>query len=66
MRIFWRERMFETAGFREGRMQHLRPKRPRLKLSVEEYTLLRRRVLERDRVAMSKLWFDEKTCTCII
>jgi 5-methylcytosine-specific restriction endonuclease McrA len=40
--------MFETAGFREGRMQHLRPKRPRLKLHVEEYALLRRRVLERD------------------
>jgi 5-methylcytosine-specific restriction endonuclease McrA len=29
-------------------MQKLCQKRPRLKLSVEEYTLLRRRVLERD------------------
>jgi 5-methylcytosine-specific restriction endonuclease McrA len=29
-------------------MQRLRQKRPRLKLSIEEYDLLRHRVLERD------------------
>ena len=32
----------------KGTMQQLRQKRPRLKLSVEEYSLLRHRVLERD------------------
>jgi 5-methylcytosine-specific restriction endonuclease McrA len=38
--------MFKTLTL--GDKKRLRQKRPRLKLSVEEYNLLRRRVLERD------------------
>jgi 5-methylcytosine-specific restriction endonuclease McrA len=35
-------------GFSQKTMQRLRQKHPRLKLSLEDYNLLRKRVLERD------------------
>ena len=47
MLIFWQEQMSRTASHKET-MKHLRQKRPRLKLGVEGYNLLRHRVLERD------------------
>ncbi len=47
MRIFLREPMLEMAN-RKRRLQQLRKKRPRLKLSARDYHLLRQRVLERD------------------
>ena len=47
MRIFLLEQPLERANPR-GAMEQLRQKRPRLKLSAEDYNLLRQRVLERD------------------
>jgi predicted restriction endonuclease len=61
--IFWPEQTLQRVGLRspslcaqlspmgyaqEKPMDQLRQKRPRLKLSVEDYNLLRHRVLERD------------------
>ncbi len=47
MRIFLRERTCQKTGLDKS-MQHLRQKRPRVKLSVKDYKLLHQRVLERD------------------
>jgi 5-methylcytosine-specific restriction endonuclease McrA len=48
VRIFSPEQAFETTSLRKT-VHQLRQRRPRLKLSVEEYKSLRHRVLERDK-----------------
>jgi len=47
VRIFWREPMSEMASHKKT-MRQFRQKRPRLKLSAEEYSLLRKQALQRD------------------